>query len=122
MVSSHPCRSVKRSMGCKSNRLMRPNVRFVVCQGGAFREESWSEKVLVCFLMVFGGVVLVPVVSIVGLARLPVDAKLLLAFWIAEPMKLHVHGLSSFGLDFAVDDGISHCIVGLEWSSGLSVT
>ncbi len=72
--------------------------------------------------MVFGGVVLGPVVSVVGLARPPVDAKLLLAFAIAEPMKPHVHEFSSFGLDFAVDDGISHCIVGLEWSGGLSVT
>ena len=72
--------------------------------------------------MVFGGVVLGPVVSIIGLARPPVDANLLLAFMITEPMKPLVHGFSSFGLDFAIDDGVSHGVVGLEWSDGLSVT
>jgi hypothetical protein len=72
--------------------------------------------------MVFGGVVFGPVVSVVGLARPPVDTKLLLALAIVEPMKTHVHGFSSFWLDFAVDDGISNGIVGLEWCGGLSVT
>lgn len=72
--------------------------------------------------MVFGGVVLGPVVSVVGFAGSPVDAKLLLAFAVAEPMKPHIHGFSPFGLDFAVDDGISHGVVSLEWSGRLSMT
>ena len=62
-----------------------------------------------------------PIVSIVGFPRPPVDAKLLLALAIAEPMKMHVHGFSSFQLDFTVDDGISHGVVSLEWSGRLSV-
>jgi hypothetical protein len=109
-------------MGCKSKRLLWPNVRFVVCQGGAFENNHGSEKVSSYYLMVFGGVVLGPVVSVVRLARPPVDAKLLLAFAIVEPMKPHVHGFSSFGLDFAFDDSVSHGVVGLEGSGGLSVT
>ena len=72
--------------------------------------------------MVFGGVVLGPVVSIVGLARPPGDANLLLAFMITEPMKPHVHGFSSFGLYFVVDDCVSHGVVSLDWSGRLSMT
>ena len=59
--------------------------------------------------MMFGRVVFGPVVSIVGLSRPPVDAKLLLAFAIAEPMKTHVYGFGSFWSDFSVDDGIAWC-------------
>ena len=48
----------------------------------------------------FGGVVFGPVVSVVGLPRPPVDAKLLLALMVAKPMKMHVHGLGWFGRIF----------------------
>ena len=72
--------------------------------------------------MMFGRVVFGPVVSGVGLPRLPVDAKLLLALSISEPMKTHVHGFSLFCLDSTIDDSIGHGVVGLEWCGRLSVT
>ena len=122
MVSSHPCRSAKRSPVCGSKWLMWPTVRIVICQGGAFQAQSWGEKISACFYMVFGGMVLGPVISVVGLAGPPVDAKLLLAFTVAEPMKPHVHGFSTFGLYFAIDDCVSHGVVSLEWSGRLSMT
>ena len=60
--------------------------------------------------MMFGRVVFGPIVGVVGFLRPPVDAKLLLALAIAEPMKMHVHGFSLFQLDFTNDDGIGPVI------------
>jgi hypothetical protein len=72
--------------------------------------------------MMFGRVVFGPGLSVVGLPRPPVDAKLLLALPITEPMKMHVHGFSSFWLDFTIDDSMGHGIVSLEWCGRLSMT
>ncbi len=62
-------------------------------------------------LMMFGWVVLSPVMGIVEFAWVPVDAKLFLAFSVAEPMKMHIHGFCTFGLDFTVYNGLSHGVV-----------
>ncbi len=59
-----------------------------------------------------------PVVSVVGLPRPPVDAKLLLALMIAEPMKMHVHGFCLLGLDTTVDDAFGSAVVGLNGCRG----
>ena len=67
--------------------------------------------------MMFG-----PVVGIVRFPRMPVDAKLLLAFVVIEPMKAHVHCLSAFGLDFTIYNGISHGIISLERGGWLPVS
>ena len=48
-----------------------------------------------------------PVVGIVEFAWAPVDAELVLAFAIAEPVESHVHGFGPFGLDFFVNDALS---------------
>ena len=65
-----------------------------------FENNHGSEKVVPCFLIMFGGVVFGPVVSVVGLPRPPVNAKLLKALTIAEPMKTHVRGFGLFSSDF----------------------
>lgn len=49
---------------------------FVLCRGIAFENNHGSEKVPTGFLMMFGGVVFGPAVSLVGLSRPPVDTKL----------------------------------------------
>jgi len=87
-----------------------------------FENNHGSEKVSPGFLMMFCRVVFGPVVSVIGLPRPPIHVKLLLALSIVEPMKTHVHGFSSFRLNFTIDDGIGHGVVGLEWCGRLSVT
>ena len=64
----------------------------------------------------------VSVVGVVRFPRTPVDAKLLLAFAVLEPMKAHVHHLSVFGLDFTIYHGISHGIISLERGGWLFVS
>ena len=67
--------------------------------------------------MMFG-----PVVGLLRFPRIPVDTKSLLAFAVPEPMKVHVHRLSAFGLDFTIYDGISHGIISLERGGWLPVS
>ena len=50
-----------------------------------------------------------------------VAEKLLLAFPVSEPVEVHVHRLSLFGLYFTIYDGTSHGIVGLERGDRLLV-
>ena len=57
-------------------------------------------------LMVCGRVVFCPIVSVVEFAGAPVDAELVLAFVISEPVESHVHGFGPFGLDLSVDDAL----------------
>ena len=57
--------------------------------------------------MMGGRVMFSPVVGIVEFARAPVDAELVLAFAMAEPVESHVHGFGPFGLDFSVNDASS---------------
>jgi hypothetical protein len=69
--------------------------------------------------MVFGWMVLGPVIaSIVG-AWAPVDAELFLGFVVAEPVVTHVHGLGGFGLDFVGYNPICRGVVGLDWCGWL---
>jgi hypothetical protein len=63
---------------------------------------------MMCFWVMF-----CPVVGIVQLSGLPVNAELSLAFSIEQPVESHVHGFGLFGLYFAVDDPICHCIISL---------
>ena len=60
-----------------------------------------------------------PVVGIVWFPRRPGDAKLLLTFAIAEPVKTHVNCFCLFWSDFSINNGIHHGIVSLEGSHGL---
>ena len=62
-------------------------------------------------LMMFGWVVLSPVMGIVEFAWVPVDAELFLVFSVVEPMKTHIHGFCAFGLDFTVYNNLSHGVV-----------
>ena len=57
--------------------------------------------------MMGGRVMVSPVVGIVEFARAPVDAEVVLAFVIAEPMEFYVHGFGLFGLDFSVNNALS---------------
>ena len=50
-------------------------------------------------LVVFGRMMFGPVVSVVRFARMPVDAELVFAFMVLEPVEAHVHCLSVLGLD-----------------------
>ena len=61
--------------------------------------------------MIFGGMVLCPVVGVIVFAWSPVNAKLFLAFPVAKPVEAHVPGFGSFGLDFAIDNCVGHGIV-----------
>ena len=76
-----------------------------------FKNYHRSEKVASDVLMMFGRMVFGPIVGIVEFARAPIDAKLLVAFVVAEPVKMSVHGLGLFKLDFAIDNSISHSVV-----------
>ena len=55
-----------------------------------------------------------PIISFICLSRPPVDWKLALAFAIAKPMELHVHGFEPFGLNVIFDDTFSRAIVRLQ--------
>jgi hypothetical protein len=65
-------------------------------------------------LVMFGCVVLGPIVGEILFTMPPIDAELALAFTVTEPVEVHVHCFGSFRLDFAVYDCISHSIVRLE--------
>ena len=65
--------------------------------------------------------VLSPVVSIVGFTRPPIKFELVLAFAVSKPVEAHIHGFCAFGLHLAINDGISHGIVGLDGSRWLFV-
>ena len=45
--------------------------------------NQWSDEFATYALVMFGGVMLCPVICVVAVARAPVDAKLFLAFAIA---------------------------------------
>ncbi len=65
--------------------------------------------------------VLSPIVSIVGFTRPPIKFELVLAFSVSEPVETHIHGFGAFGLHLAINNGISHGIVGLDGSGWLFV-
>ena len=56
----------------------------------------------------FGLMVFSPVVGVVEFAGPPVNAELLLALSVSEPVELHVHRFCSFWLYFDIDDTIGH--------------
>ena len=66
--------------------------------------------------MVFG-----PIIGFVCVPRPPINCELLLCFAVSQPVEPHVHCFGSFCLYFAVDDGVGHCIVGLDRCGGLFV-
>jgi hypothetical protein len=63
--------------------------------------------------MMDGGVVLCDVVCKVGSSSAPVSAKLLLVGPTAQPVKIHVRGFGSFGLDGDGDNAKGGGVVGL---------
>ena len=75
----------------------------VVAELQHFHDQLWADKLMPNVLMVGSGMVLGPVVGIVELAGVPVDAEFFLAFAIAQPMEFHVHGLCALWLNSAVD-------------------
>ena len=50
----------------------------------------------------------------VELTRTPVETKLFLQLSVVQPMKPHVHGFGSFGLDRVVDDSFGCGFVCLD--------
>ena len=81
-----------------------------------------SNEFTMDLFVMFGGVMLGPVVGIVVCSLAPIVMELFLAFAIAEPMEVHVHGFVVLGLDFAIDHSIGHCVVSLERCGKLLVT
>ena len=67
----------------------------------------------------FGWLVFSLVVSVVEFAGAPVDAKLFLAFSVAEQVESHIHGFCSFGLNFTIYNRFSHRVVRLKWRGWL---
>ena len=51
----------------------------------------------------------------IELSWTPINAKLPLAFSIAQPMESHVHCRGACWLYLAIGDGFRHSIVGLQW-------
>jgi len=84
-------------------------------------DDHRSNEFRTDLLVMFGGVMLGPVVGIIVFSWAPIDTELFLAFAITEPMEAHVHGFGVRGLDFAIDHSISHCVVGLESCGGFLV-
>ena len=78
-----------------------------------------SEEILPYVLVMFGCVVLGPIVGEILFTRSPIDAELALAFVVSEPVEVHVLCFGAFWLDFVVNDCISHSIVLMEGGSRL---
>ena len=87
-----------------------------------FKCNHRCEKFMTYVEVMFGQMMFGLVVGVVRFSRMPVDAKLLLTFMVLKPMEAHVHCLSAFGLDFTIDDSISHGIVSLERGGWLHVS
>ena len=59
------------------------------------------------------------IIGPVGMAGLPENMELTLAFAIAEPVKAHVHSLGAFLFDCIIDDPAGSVIVSLQGCGGL---
>ena len=75
-------------------------------------ESDRAHKLMVCSTMVLRSVV-----SVVVLAKIPVDSALALLYPVSEPIESHVNCFGSFLFDGVIDDtSSSAAVVCLEWS------
>ena len=87
-----------------------------------FEDNERCEKLRPNVDMMGGGVVIGPVIGIVGFAGAPLEHKLAVAFAVMQPVKSHVCGFGVFGLYFAIDDGVCHGVVSLDGGGRLFVS
>ena len=67
-------------------------------------------------LMMFGPMMIGPIIALVQFSSSPIDAELFLAFPVAKPMEAHVHGFSAFWGYLAIDHSICYWVVILDQS------
>ena len=101
---------MQRLLGCSGSLA----IEMLLIKVEHFKNNHRSEEIPPYVLVMFGGVVLGPLVGEISITRSPIDAELALAFVVSEPVEMHVHCFGAFWLDFAVYDCISHSIVHLE--------
>ena len=71
--------------------------------------------------VIFCSIVLCVIISVVQFPWPQVDLKLLLEFFVSQPMESHFYCLGTFWLHLSVDNAFVHCVVGLEWHGRLFV-
>ena len=81
----------------------------MVAESYYFNDQLQCNEFAPDVLMVCGGMVFGPVVSIVEFARVPLDVELFLAFAILQPMESHVNCFGAFQLHFTIDSTL-HCL------------
>ena len=102
-------------LGCSGS----PVVEMLLVEAYHFENNHRREEIPPYVLVMFGCMVLGPIVGEILFTRSPIDAELVLAFTVLGPVEAHVHCFGVFWLDFAIYDCISHSIVHLEGCSRL---
>ena len=80
----------------------------IVAQPKLLQDNVRCEEFAPHVFVVFGSVVLCPIVCIIKFPRTPIESELFLAFSVSEPVESHVHGFGSLRLYFAVDHPFGH--------------